>query len=190
MLGTAIELDAVLQCEADCFDRVNYRRPAVRQVREEGGSPRKRARGACFLCGSLSHQQAQCSVAHPEFEQLPPRSSNLNGNSRRNTQPANAVTRTRRASESSSERDCPVNADSSAQFPNMSVDVVGAIERLSKRVDALAADRRQRDVSGNGRRSGSVPRGVAPRRGDCFECGSASHYRNRCPLLQTAQSLN
>jgi hypothetical protein len=28
------------------------------------------------------------------------------------------------------------------------------------------------------------------RRGECFECGSATHYRNRCPLLQNTQYLN
>jgi hypothetical protein len=186
MLGTAIELDAVLQCEADNADRVNYRRPVVRQVREEGGSPRKRARGACFRCGSLSHQQAYCDAAPTDSEPLLPRGANLNANSRRNVQPANAVARNRRASESGNERVCVVEADSNVQTSNLSADLVGAVERLSRRVDALAADRRPRDGFGSGGRSGSVPRGATSRRGECFECGSVSHYRNRCPMLLMA----
>jgi hypothetical protein len=83
-----------------------------------------------------------------------------------------------------------VEDEPDARLPNLSVDFAVVLERLSKRVDALANDRRQRDVSGSGRRGGSVPRGMAQRRGECYECGSASHYRNRCPLLQTVQLLN
>jgi hypothetical protein len=182
MLGTAIELDAVLQCEGDSFDRANYRRPIVRQVREEIGSPQKRARGACFRCGSLSHQRAQCNAS---ADQLSPRSSNVIGNSRRNVPPANTVSRTRRVSESSGEHDSLGETVANEHFSNSPVDIASVLACLSKRVDALTNDCRQRDDSGRGRRSGSVPR-----RGECFECGSGSHYRNRCPLLQSAQPLN
>jgi len=175
MLGMAIELDAVLQGEAEGIDRGYSRRPAiVRQVREEDSSPRKRARGACFLCGSLSHQQAQCSV------QSSSRSLPLNGNSRRNNQAADADARTRRESRSNNACGRSEQVESSAQ--NTSADVLSAIETLSKRVDALAA-RQPRDVSNNAGRSYSVPRDAAPRRGECFECHSPSHYRNQCPLL-------
>jgi hypothetical protein len=190
MLGMAIELDAVLQCEADSYDRVNFRRPVVRQVREEGGSPRKRARGACFRCGSFSHLQAYCNAAPADNEPLSHRGSNMNANYRRNVQPANAVVRTRRASEASSERVSSVEPDSNVQMSSLSADLVGAVERLSRRVDALAADRQPRDGFGRSKRSGSVPRGATSQRGECFECGSVSHYRNRCPMLHTGQNLN
>jgi hypothetical protein len=162
----------------------------VRQVREEGGSPRKRARGACFRCGSFSHLRANCDAAPADCEPLSPRGPNLNANYRRNVQPANAVVRTRRASEDNCERINSVEPDSNAQLSSLSADLAGAVERLSRRVDALAADRQPSDGFGRGKRSGSLPRGATSRRGDCFECGSGSHYRNRCPLLQSAQFLN
>jgi hypothetical protein len=147
MLGTAIELEAVLLCEGDNSDQANYRRPAVRLVQEEGGSPRQRGRGACFRCGSLEHYQAYCNADLVNCERPPPRSFNLNANSRRYTQPANAFARTRRASDSRGERDSSMNIASSALTHNSPVDVIGAIERLGKRMDALSEDRRQHDVS-------------------------------------------
>jgi hypothetical protein len=241
MLGTAIELEAVLLSEEDSADHVITRRSAVRLIHEEGESPRKRARGACFGCGSLSHQVAYCDAAPADCDRSPPRTSNLTANSRRNLQAANTFTRVRRASDSRSGNVRLESDESGVQTRNLSGDVLGAIERLGRRVDALAADRRQcnvaggialaadgrpldasggrggvaltvdrhqrvvsnsygngavaaerpqREVSGNVRRSGSVPRGGNTRRGECYECGSGTHYRNRCPLIQNAQNLN
>jgi hypothetical protein len=241
MLGTAIELEAVLLGEADSSDHVIARRSVVRLIHEEGGSPCKRARGACFRCGSLSHQLAYCDAAPADCERPPPRMSNLTANSRRNFQPANALARVRRASDSRGGNLRLESDESGERTQNLSGDVLGAIERLGRRVDALAADRRQcnvtggialaadgrplgasggrggvaltvdrhqrevsnsysngasvverpqREVSGNAKRSGSVPRGGSTRRGECYECGSATHYRNRCPMLQTSQILN
>jgi chemotaxis protein histidine kinase CheA len=226
MLGTAIELEAVLLSEADSADHVIARRSAVRLIHEEGGSPRKRARGACFGCGSLSHHVAYCDAAPVDCDRSPPLTSNLTANSRRNFQAANVPTRVRHASDSRGGNVRLESGESGERTQNLSGDVLGAIERLGRRVDALAADRRpldasggrggvaltvdrhqrvvsnsysdgalaaerpQREVSGNVRRSGSVPRGGNTRRGECYECGSATHYRNRCPLIQNAQNLN
>jgi hypothetical protein len=223
MLGVAIELEAVLLGEADSADHLIARRSAVRLIQEDGSSPRKRVRGACFRCGSLSHQLAFCDADPADCERLPSRTSGLIANSRRNFQPANVSARVRRASDSRGEFVHLENDESSEKTQNLSSDILGAIERLGRRVDVLAADRRQRDVAGgsalaangrsfeasggrggaaavverpqrgvtgNARRSGSLPRGGSTRRGECFECGSAEHYRNSCPLLRNSQPLN